>query len=278
MALDQRFYSVSRFSRQASVSVRTVRYYDKVGLLPPSHFSPSGYRLYSEKDMVRLRYILTLKSLGFSLREIKTCLQATPQGLKDVLGRQKAMMIEKRSQIDAIILAIEAAEKQPESGQGGLDPTMRAIQVVMELKPYWVNKYLTPEQRLYMRELSRKSYSRDALDKLADRGWTEDNHKLFQQRYELFRLELARLAAEGADPAGPGAQALAGLLREIIDGYSQGDPQILAGMRKSWDNFCRIPDERKPPAYSIGEEERNFLKRAMAVMYKDKRPTRDQVK
>jgi len=256
-------------ARRASVSVRTLRYYDKVGLLSPSHCSESGYRLYSEGDMVRLQYILVLKSLGFSLKEIKTCLQTGPEGLQDVLARQKALMLERRSHIDAIILAIEAAEKLPESGQSGLDQIMGAIRVIMmELKPYWANKYLTPEQRLYMRELARKSYSGDALRKLADRGWSEDDHRLFHQRYNVFRAELKKLAAEGADPASPEAQALARLLREIIDGRSQGDPDILAGMKKSWENYIGLPDERKPQAYRI-EEERSFIKKAMAVMYKE---------
>lgn len=64
-------YTTGEFARKAGVSVRTVRYYDKQGILKPSHVSESGYRLYTDGDFARLQKILTLKYLGFSLEEIQ---------------------------------------------------------------------------------------------------------------------------------------------------------------------------------------------------------------
>jgi DNA-binding transcriptional MerR regulator len=63
-----------------SVSIRTLRYYDKVGLLSPSQYTEAGYRLYTDADLLRLQQILALKFLGFSLEEIKHCLQIGPTG------------------------------------------------------------------------------------------------------------------------------------------------------------------------------------------------------
>src|SRR5438128_10142424 len=73
--LDSHFYHTGQFAQKADVSVRTLRYYDKVGLLSPSYYTEAGYRLYTDTDFSRLQQILALKFLGFSLREINQCLR-----------------------------------------------------------------------------------------------------------------------------------------------------------------------------------------------------------
>ncbi len=65
------YYTTGAFAKMANVSLRTIRYYDKMGLLKPSASTQAGYRLYTDRDFVRLQRILTLKYLGFSLEEIR---------------------------------------------------------------------------------------------------------------------------------------------------------------------------------------------------------------
>src|SRR5438067_4989065 len=95
-ALNRRYYRTGQFARRASVTLRTLRYYDRVGLLRPRQHTESGYRLYTDEDLVQLQQILGLKFLGFSLQEIQACLQAGPQRLPEVLGQQKAMLEDRR--------------------------------------------------------------------------------------------------------------------------------------------------------------------------------------
>lgn len=64
------FYTSGEFARKANVTIRTIRYYDKQGILKPSQVSEAGYRLYTDEDFGRLQKILSLKYLGFSLEEI----------------------------------------------------------------------------------------------------------------------------------------------------------------------------------------------------------------
>lgn len=66
------YYKSGEFAKKANVSIRTIRYYDKQGLLKPSYVSEAGYRFYTDADFVRLQKILSLKYLGFSLEEIRT--------------------------------------------------------------------------------------------------------------------------------------------------------------------------------------------------------------
>lgn len=63
--MDQSFYQTGQFAKLAGVSVRTLRYYDQVGLLKPTAYSPAGHRLYTDQDLLQLQRILALKFLGF---------------------------------------------------------------------------------------------------------------------------------------------------------------------------------------------------------------------
>ncbi len=62
------------------MSIRTVRYYEEKGLLPPSSYTSGGLRLYTAKDVNRLIFIRRLKTLGLSIEEIQLCLGELPEG------------------------------------------------------------------------------------------------------------------------------------------------------------------------------------------------------
>ena len=63
-------YSTGQFAKLANVTERTIRYYDKIGLLKPSFVMGNGYRKYTQSDLLKLQKILSLKHMGFSLEEI----------------------------------------------------------------------------------------------------------------------------------------------------------------------------------------------------------------
>ena len=64
-------YQIKQMSDMTSVTVRTLQYYDEIGLVKPSHRSAAGYRLYSDDDILVLHKITTLKFFGFTLQQIK---------------------------------------------------------------------------------------------------------------------------------------------------------------------------------------------------------------
>ena len=64
------FFKTGEIAKKANVSVRTIQYYDSIGLLHPSIVDEKGYLFFSEEDLIKLQKILCLKSLGFSLDEI----------------------------------------------------------------------------------------------------------------------------------------------------------------------------------------------------------------
>ena len=63
--------TVNEVSKLAGVSIRTLQYYDKIGLLKPAEYTESGYRLYDDTALERLQQILLFKELEFPLKDIK---------------------------------------------------------------------------------------------------------------------------------------------------------------------------------------------------------------
>lgn len=70
----KRQWKVGDLAKLTGITVRTLRFYDQIGLFSPSAQTESGHRLYSETDLSRLHQILSLKELGLSLEEIKSAL------------------------------------------------------------------------------------------------------------------------------------------------------------------------------------------------------------
>jgi DNA-binding transcriptional MerR regulator len=85
-------FSIGEFARFAGVSVRTVRYYDEVGLLPPVAVDPAtGYRSYGADQLARLHRIVALKELGLSLRQLQPLLDdLDPAELRGMLQLRRA--------------------------------------------------------------------------------------------------------------------------------------------------------------------------------------------
>jgi len=95
-------------------AIRTLQYYDRVGLLKPSAKSEGGRRLYTNKDMVKLHQILSLKYLGFTLDDIKNRLLSldTPQEVANVLNKQAQIISEKIANLTEALSAIEALKEE----------------------------------------------------------------------------------------------------------------------------------------------------------------------
>ena len=70
-AIPDGYMTVGEVAKKMGTTVRTLQYYDKEGLLCPSAESEGGRRLYTDKDLVMLHQIVCLKSLGFTLDDIK---------------------------------------------------------------------------------------------------------------------------------------------------------------------------------------------------------------
>lgn len=108
-AIPQGYLTVGEVAKKMGVTVRALQYYDREGVFCPSCTSEGGRRLYSDKDIVKLHQILTLKSLGFSFDEIKNRLFSidTPQKAIIALTKQSNSI---QAQIDTLTQSLKAIE------------------------------------------------------------------------------------------------------------------------------------------------------------------------
>ena len=113
------YYTSGEFAHKAHVSLRTVRYYDKIGLLHPSVVTEGGARLYSDHDFVRLEQILLFKYLGFSLDEIKemTFASQDAQYLINSLRIQRKLVQERMEEMQEVSTAIDQMIGTVEKGE-----------------------------------------------------------------------------------------------------------------------------------------------------------------
>lgn len=95
--------TIHEVSKLAGVSVRTLQYYDKIGLLHPSAYSDAGYRLYAESDLERLQQILLFRELEFPLKDIKKIMESPDFDRQKALDQQIALLKLKKDHLENLI-------------------------------------------------------------------------------------------------------------------------------------------------------------------------------
>ena len=103
---------IKEFSELCGVSVRTLHYYDEIGLLKPAFVDEqNGYRFYDEKSLERIQEILFYRELDFSLKSISEILSSPDYDKQKALKEQRKLLILKKQRLERIIDALDDAEK-----------------------------------------------------------------------------------------------------------------------------------------------------------------------
>ena len=95
--------TVHEVSRLTGVSIRTLHYYDKIGLLHPAEKTRSGYRLYDDTDLERLQHILLFRELQFPLKGIKKILDSSEFDREKALEQQIDLLCLKKEHLENLI-------------------------------------------------------------------------------------------------------------------------------------------------------------------------------
>ncbi|MEK7014243.1 MerR family transcriptional regulator [Bacillus sp. FSL R9-9410] len=143
-------YSIGEFSKRTGTSIRTLQYYDGIGLLKPEKNMSSGHRVYKDRNILELQKIVSLKILGYSLEEIRVMLnmKSLNISLKETLQNQRAAFEEKKKQIEVSITAIERTiiclEEEEQVDSGILMSLINSIQKENEQR-LWLEEYIPKE-------------------------------------------------------------------------------------------------------------------------------------
>ena len=221
---------VQEFAQLAGVTVRALHHYDRLGLLRPGR-TGSGYRLYGRRELERLEQIVALKFIGIPLKRIKAMLDRDTNALADALRMQRTVLEEKRRLLDHAIQAIRAAEQS--FADGGRPDTLvlkNIIEVIeMQNDTNWSEKYYSPEARAKIQERQRE--------------WTPELQAQTTKAWlDLFREVEAALEM---DPASEHAQALGVRWKQLVGGFTGGDPEIGKGLNKLYSDRSKWPEDMK---------------------------------
>jgi MerR family transcriptional regulator, thiopeptide resistance regulator len=246
-------YRVREFAELASVTVRALHHYDQLGLLKPLRSGRTGYRLYRDSDFARLEQIVVLKFLGIPLRDIGPLLKtAKSSRLRDVLQKQRRVLCEKRRRLDAAIVAVERAERSLD----GNEPDWKLFTlVVKEIEMHDDNDW------------TKKYYSESAKDKVNARRalWTPELQERATRDWTQLIADVQAAVARNENPASDAGQLLAARWRELLAGFTGGDPEIQQGLNRMWADRDNWP-AGKAKSFQIPSEVTDFIHRAQGRM------------
>ena len=207
---------VGELAKRTGLSVRTLHYYDEIGLLQPSELTSSRHRLYGSAEVVRLQQIKSLRQLGFSLDEIRACLDMPEFSPARVLALHVRRL---RDQIDEqrrLVALLETLAVGFDSGAtASLDDFIRAIEGIT-----MVERSFTPEE---LRELKERG----------ERLGAEHIRSVEAEWPKLIASVRAEMIA-GTDPAAERVRPLAARWRELVREFTGGNPAIESKLRASY--------------------------------------------
>src|SRR5262245_34535761 len=168
---------VGDLARRTGLTVRTLHHYDEIGLVTPSFRTGSGHRLYAAGDVARLQRVVSLRQLGFSLEEIRGCLDEPAfaplavvrlhrSRLQDQIELQKRLC----DRLDALAVRLEQA------GEVSADEFIRTIEEMTMIEKIYtpeqlnrIDRLYTPEQKEQFREAA-KQVGQEEINAVQD-GW-----------------------------------------------------------------------------------------------------------
>ena len=206
--------TVHEVSLLSGVSIRTLQYYDRIGLLPPDGVTEAGYRLYGEKALERLQQILLFRELEFPLKDIARIVNAPDFDRKKALSQQIELLAMKKEHLEGLIVH---ARKILGTGEKTMDfnafDTKKMDEYAARARASW------GETAAY-KEYEKKSEGRSRAEEAS----------LGSRMMEIF-AEFGK--AKDLSPASDRAQALAAKLQRFItENYYTCTNEILGGLGK----------------------------------------------
>ncbi len=236
--------TVNEVSKLAGVSIRTLQYYDKIGLLHPTGHTDAGYRLYDDTDLERLQHILLFRELEFSLKDIASIINSPDFDRSKALEQQIEMLKLKRDHIENLMnfaLGIKML--------GVKDMDFKAFDR-SKLDEYSKQAKDMYKESPEYKEMEEKSKNR-----------TKEEEGILADRFMLLFKEAGTL--KDKDPASPEAQDLVKRIQDFItENLYTCSKKILSGLGKMYSgggDFTKNIDE-----YG-GEGTAEFIDKAIQI-------------
>ena len=210
--------TVHEVSKMTGVSIRTLQYYDRIGLLRPAAYSEAGYRLYDDAALEKLQQILLFRELQFPLKEIAEIVNRPDFDRSRALAQQIELLTMKKEHIENLI---DLARGIQRTGVKKLNfdafDTRKIDEYAAQAKASWgtTDAY---------REFEQKSEGRTR----------EETSEISRQMMEIFR-RFGEIRTENPNPASEEAQALVRELQAFItQKFYNCTDEILSGLGRMY--------------------------------------------
>lgn len=214
---------IKEFAELVGVSVRTLHYYDEIGLLKPSEVDKyTGYRFYDKKSFEKIQEILFYRELDFSLKTISEIITSPEHDKRQALAEQRDLLLAKKKHIEQLIKAIDSLEKGEDFMTSENEYETLREQYAEEVKQRWgsTNAYKESMQRTTSYSKADWDNAYSALDDVL--------------------CGFAELKCNNTDPDAEAARLQVEKLQQCItDNFYNCTKEILAGLGQMY-----VADER----------------------------------
>lgn len=241
--------TVGQLAKQANVSVRTLQYYDKIGLLKPSNISDGGRRLYNANDITVLHQIITLKSLGLSLKDIEQRIMPTnsTEDIVNMLNQQSSIIIEQISKSQKVLESIDMLKKEiSDSNSIDWSKYSNMVKLIQDNNEYyWVLNYL----------------EKDILTNIVETHEKNSEENISIDWLKRCLEKAIELDKQGKSPESEEAQELANEWWLVVQKYTNGDAKLMEQLYNFYSNAGQWPAEFG----NIQKQSQLFMESAIAI-------------
>lgn len=240
---------IHEVAKLTGISVRTLHYYDEIGLLHPGEITEAGYRLYDDKDLENLQQILFFRELNFALKDIKQMVTTPAFDKRKALESHRKLLVLRRKRCDDLIALVDKTLKGDSE---------------MSFKEFDMSDIETA-QKQYAEEVKEKWGQTDAYveSKRKTSGYSKEDWAKINAEAEGIYRRFAAVMNQASDA--PEAQKLVADWQAYITKYYYNcTKEILAGLGQMY-----VCDERfQKNIDRCGEGLADFMSRAIAAYCK----------
>lgn len=219
-------YTVRKLSRITGITVRTLHYYDEIGLLAPTTVGGNGYRYYGEDALARLQQILFFREMDLGLGPIRDMLDAPGFDQAEALKAHRGALQARIGRLNTLVQTIDATLRHLEEGT-----SMNSQDMFAGFSEEQQAAYAKEAEELYDPEIVRESNRRW-------KGYSKDQQQAVMQEMGQVSIDLAALSDR--DPADADVQAVMARWHQSIRRFYEPTPEILRGLGELYTTDARF--------------------------------------
>jgi DNA-binding transcriptional MerR regulator len=184
--VSQNMFTVKKLSKLAGISIRTLHYYDQIGLLKPARGGANSFRYYSEGDLLRLQQILFFRELDFSLDQIREIMGCPEFDVVEVLKTHRTALLERSKRLTSLIDTV--------------DKTIHHLQGEERMENKELFEGFSEEKQKQYTEEIRLRYGEKAFEGTIDwNSYTPEQKKTIKAESESIYRDLVIAMPKGSD-------------------------------------------------------------------------------